>query len=242
VQVVDDPLAQNPVFAQLDKQVRADLYRRCQRKSFASATLVLQEQQSADHVYALLSGSVRVFHSSDTGGEVLLKIFKPPAIFGEMEAIAGLSFLENVRTLEPSELLLIPRDVFIELLEQQNSVAVGVLADLSARFCIATHNEKALAFFDVRTRLASFICSYVAFDGRAVSSGRTFRLGLTQDDMASALAVTRRAIAKEIARWRESGVLERARGRYVVCDLEQLKKEAAPLHLALTYHIGMKLA
>ena len=54
------------------------------------------------------------------------------------------------------------------------------------------------------------------------------RLPLTQDDMANALGVTRRAVANEIARWQKGGVIERRAGRYVICRPHVLTEEGTP--------------
>lgn len=236
-----DPLASNPIFAGLSTERRREIVARGRRQRYGPRERVLSEGDAADRVFCLLSGSVRVFHAAPAGGEVLLKIFKAPAVFGEMEVISGLPFLENVAALEPTELLIVDREPFLALLRAEISVANGLLHDLSARFCIATHNEKLLAFEDVRTRLASFLSSYVAFDGKRVRKGQTFRLAVSQADMAASVGVTRRAVAKELARWQKEGVVVYRDNAYVITDLTRLRREARPLHLALTYSLGMPL-
>ncbi len=236
-----DLLAANPVFAALSREERLTLRQRGVLKRYQERERVLSEGDEPEHVYALVSGSVRVFHASPSGLEVVVKIFKPPSIFGEMEVITGLPFLENVAALEATELVLIPREVFLAVLQAHHGVTLALLRDVCARLCIASHNEKSLAFHDVRTRLANFLVCYAAFDGEQTPTGVRLRLRLTQDDMATALGVTRRAVAKEITRWQKGGVIERSGGRYLIRDLDRLSEEAAELHLAVTYAIGEEL-
>src|SRR5688500_6444269 len=87
---------------------------------------LLKESEPAEHVFFLLTGSVRVFHRSPEGVELLLKLFRAPVMFGEMEVIARRPFLEHVITLEPSTVLLIPAQVFLQLLEHQAAFARAV--------------------------------------------------------------------------------------------------------------------
>ncbi len=231
-------MAQNPLFKSLSPMERRQLLDRCVVRKYDAHELVLQDGQEAECVYVLLLGSVRVYHNSPNGLEVVVKIFKPPSVFGEMEVMTGLLFLENVQTLEPSELLLVPRDLFIDLVRTKHEVCFSLLEDVCARLCIACHNEKSLAFFDVRTRLANFLACYAEFDGEHTPSGIRLRLKITQDDMASALGVTRRAIAKEINRLKNSGILKKDRGYYTLLDLEKLKKEASEMHLSIVHRMG----
>lgn len=235
------PLAKNPIFAPLTSSQLEILAARSVLRHFDARETVLVEGDDPDHVYALTAGSVRVFHASPSGLEVIVKIFRPPAVFGEMEVISQLPFLENVDTLEASELVMIPAQEFLTVVRANQRMALALLTDVCARLCIATHNEKGLAFQDVRTRLANFLVCYAEFDGVPTPRGVRIRLRLTQDDMATALGVTRRAVAKEILRWQRGGVIERSQGRYVIRDREALASEAAALHLAVTYTIGSKL-
>jgi CRP-like cAMP-binding protein len=234
-------LAKNPVFASLTSSELETLASRSILRRFDARATVLSDGDDPEHVYALTSGSVRVFHASPTGLEVVVKIFKPPSVFGEMEVISRLPFLENVATLEESEVILIPAEVFLAFVRSHQGMTLALLVDVCARLCIASHNEKGLAFHDVRTRLANFLVCYAAFDGEPTASGVRIRLRLTQDDMATALGVTRRAVAKEILRWQRDGVIERSQGRYLIRDQEALSREAAALHLSVTYKIGGEL-
>jgi predicted transcriptional regulator of viral defense system len=74
------------------------------------------------------------------------------------------------------------------------------------------------------------------FDGAPSGTAEVrIRAQLTQDDMAAALGVTRRAVAQEIARWTKLGVLDRDEGRYVVRQMGALSNEAATAHIGLVY-------
>ena len=119
--------------------------------------------------------------------------------------------IENVAAMEDgTEILAVPRAVFLELIERDPRVTLALLHDTCAKLAMASHNQKALACQDVRTRLATFLVSYAMFDG-APRGATEVRIcaPLTQDDMAAALGVTRRAVAQEIARWTKLGVLDR---------------------------------
>ncbi|MCC6746653.1 MAG: Crp/Fnr family transcriptional regulator [Deltaproteobacteria bacterium] len=232
-----DPLRGNPVFSALDAEARRRLSAQGKVRLYASGERILQEGDAADWFYVLLAGSVRVYHLDDDGLEVLAKLFGPPAVFGEMELLAGLRHLEHVSALEPATLLLLPRAAFLEALESCHGFALALLRDVCHRFCISGANEKALAFYDVPKRLATFLVSYAHFYGLA-REGDAARLPVTQDEMAGALGVTRRAVAKTMRLWRAQGLVAREGDLYVVSDLGRLEREASS-ELSLTYRSDM---
>lgn len=229
---VIEQLLRNPIFRPLDGKELERLVLASMLKTYAAQELILEEGWEALYVFVLLSGSVRVYHQSQaaSGIEIVVKIFKPPAIFGEIEVFANLRVQENVAAMEPSTILRIPSDVFMNRVCTNHEAAIALMRDVSARFCIATANERALAFQDVRMRLANYILGYTYFDGGT-------QLEQTQDTMAQALGVTRRAIAKEIARWQKLNVIAKTKTGYVVTDMEALRNEAAPHQLGLVYSL-----
>lgn len=234
---VDRLIADNPLFAAVSAAHRARLLAEARVRRFAAGERVLDEGAPPDFLYALQAGAARVFHASPSGLEVVIKVFRPPAVFGEMEAIVGVPMLENVDCLEPSELLLVPRPLLLDLVAGDHRFAVGLLRDVCVRLCTASQHEKALAFHSVRERLANFLVACADHDGVAVDRGILLRGRLSQDTMAAALGVTRRSIATEIIRWKKAGVLTQRGASYVVVDRAALAAEASELDLRLDHTI-----
>jgi CRP/FNR family transcriptional regulator len=227
----------NPLLGLLSAEERTWLDERSSIRRCRAGELLVQEGQDPGHIFFLVRGAIRVFHRIATGREIVVMFCRAPAIFGEIEVVLGVAHIENVAVLEhDTEVLLVPRAVFLELLERNARVTLAMLRDTCSKLAMASHNQKALACQDVRTRLATFLVAYALFDGDVLGPGHVrIRAHLTQDDMAAALGVTRRAVADEVARWQKLGVLERADGRYVIQQLAALSSEAAPEHIGLVY-------
>ncbi len=95
-----DLLASNPVLVSLTMAERQALQRASIFRKAEKGVYLITEGDESENVIFLLEGSVRVFHISSAGHEVTLKIFKAPSVFGEMENICKIPFLENVKVLE----------------------------------------------------------------------------------------------------------------------------------------------
>ncbi|MCC7386956.1 MAG: Crp/Fnr family transcriptional regulator [Deltaproteobacteria bacterium] len=229
--------AAHPLLALLEPRVRAAVITASKLVPYRAGRSVLREGDTADRVFALLDGAVRVFHRAGDGSELLVKLFRAPALFGEMEVLVGSCFLEHVATLEASEILQIPAVVFRRLVDGQPSFTRALALDLSARLCIATHNERALGFHDLETRLSNLLLDYAALASRTTEQGTRIEVALTQDGMARDLAVSRRSLIRALERLRGLGLIEKVRGRYLIVDLEGLRTRSA-LRLGLTYRLS----
>ncbi len=175
-----------------------------------------------EHAYFLLSGSVRVFHRSGEA-ELLLKLFRAPALFGEMEVMTRQPYLEFATTLEPSALLVIPAAELIRLVDSAPGFARALSFDLASRLCIAAHNLRAVAFNEVLPRLAKLLLDYAALSGERKGEGVTLGLRLSQAILAGDLAVSRKALNGALTKLKGLKLVDKVEGRYRINDLHRLK-------------------
>jgi CRP-like cAMP-binding protein len=232
-------VAEHPLFRVLEPTVLRSIVRASKLVSYRAKRTVLREGEAPDHAFSLLKGAVRVFHRSGES-EVLLKLFRAPAFFGEMEVLAERPFMEYVHTLEPSELLLIPAPLFRHVVRTQPALAVALSLDLAARLCISAHNQKALAFCDVETRLANLLLDYAEFFGEKQGEEIRLNVPLSQDSMARDLAVTRKALAHALTKFRDEDLVSKENARFVLKNTERLKERGMGT-LRLSYRIDKPL-
>ncbi len=203
--------------------------------------VLLQEAEPCRAFFVLVRGSVRVFYRSPAGNEVVVKLFRAPAVFGEMECLTHIPYLETVAALEKSLALAVPRETLLAALHRCPVLTRNLLDDVAARLCIAAQNERALAFNPVEVRLANLLTTYVDFFGLPVAEGLKIRIPLTQDDLANGLGVARRSITRALKRWQAEGTLLKQGRHFVVADRRKLEQAADPSLLRIGYRTGMGL-
>jgi CRP-like cAMP-binding protein len=231
-------LRANPIFRQTSDAALARFAGEGKTRVFAPGEAVLTEGEPARSIHVLVQGRVRVFYLSAEGDRVVAKLFRAPALFGEAEALSGDPYLENVDALDEATIAIFPVEALVALLEGEPRAAVAMVRDVASRLAIAAYHEKSLAFHPATIRLANFLLDYADWDREP--SGGEWKIALNQDDMAAALGVTRRSIAKDIIAWQEEGILERREKQYVVRDVEALRRYADPARLALTYSLAKR--
>ena len=233
-------LSRNPAFSQaepacLDELIRASSYQR-----FQPGERVLSQGDLASSIFSLEVGSVRVFYEASSGAQALAKQLRAPAVFGEAEALVGIPHLEHVEVSEPSDILIMPVDAVVRVLAKDARCAAALVVDLAARLVVSIQNERSLAFDTSTVRLANYLLDHVAATHPQGSTN--LRVDLTQDDLANAIGVARRSVARDIAEWQRQGIILRRGSRYWITDLEQLRRYSDADHLGLTYSLTTQLA
>lgn len=232
---VAELLGNNPIFAPASRESVARLASCSWLRRCAPEQLVLVEGEPAQNIHALTTGAVRVFHMSPAGDEVTLKLFRAPAIFGEAEALSGISYLEHVAAVEESQVVSMPTDAVLEFLDAEPRCAILLLRDVAARLAISAYNEKSLAFNPATIRLANYLIDYACWTNPEGTAEPVVRLN--QDQMAAAVGVSRRSVAKDMVTWQHDGLLQRREGHYVILDQAALRGYCDPDRLTLAYSL-----
>jgi len=117
-------------------------------RRYPKNTIIVSEGDSADGLFIMLEGRVKVFVSDAQGHEVILGTHGPGEYFGEMSLDTG-PRSASVITLEPCQLLVVPKDAFREFIEEHPAFAFSLIGKLIARVRTLTENVKSLALMDV---------------------------------------------------------------------------------------------
>ena len=115
------------LFADVPGRVLAALARRASEVEVAAGTLVIAEGAVEEHLYAVVSGRLRVHR-----GERDITELGAGSTVGELAALVPEARTASVTALEPTTLLRIDRPLLQELLADRPALAHGIIAALVA--------------------------------------------------------------------------------------------------------------
>lgn len=170
----------------------------------------------ARSVYFLRSGAIRTSIVSEKGEELILQIFKPGEIFGE------LCFCEDRRreqalTMERSEIVEIPFDDLIDTLQQNRELMVEFLQVVSQHLLEAYDQSYQLAVEGTMNRLITVLLKMAGEFGRATDKGIEIAQYIKQDEIAKMIAARREVTSSLLNRLREMGLIDYSRkGRLII--------------------------
>jgi len=204
------PKEPSPCDVLSDAELKA-LSERAIMRTFAKNTVVVSEGDRADSLYIVLSGRVRVYVSDDQGKEMFLSEAGKGEYFGEMALDEG-PRSASVITLEPTRLLVVPKDDFAAFLAKSPEFALHLVRKLIRRVRALTHDVKSLALMDVYGRVARMLLDLaVERDGALVIEDRP-----TQQEMANRIGASREMISRILTELAAGGYIEVARDRITI--------------------------
>ncbi len=129
-------------FDTLDEETLRSLARHCRIDFFPKGTrLLTADVTELTHLYFIQRGGVKAF-LEDENGEVTLKDFRGEgAYIGALAIIRGTPANLNIETVEDTFCFLLPRDIFLGLIEKQASFAHFYLKSFSEKIVTTAYNE-----------------------------------------------------------------------------------------------------
>ncbi len=192
-------------------------------RRFAAGEVVFRKGDPGDGLYGVLAGRIVVTVESAEGKELILNMFGPGEFFGEIALLDGKGRTASAVAREASELLFLGRTDFLPFLRKRHEAAVRIISFLCERLRRTTDLVEDSAFLNVSTRLAKQLAALAGSGGTAPA--RTIHL--SQEELAQTLGVSREIVSRQLAVWREAGVVEIGRGRIVVRDGKALDRIVA---------------
>jgi CBS domain-containing protein len=129
-------------FDTLDENTLRGLARHCRIDFFPKGTRILTADTTVlTHLYLIQRGGVKAFLEDDNG-EVTLKDFRGDgASVGALAIIRGTVANLNIETVEDTFCFLLPREIFLDLIEKQPAFAHYYLKSFSEKIVTTAYNE-----------------------------------------------------------------------------------------------------
>jgi len=160
-------------------------------RNFPKNVVLINEGDTADSLFIVLSGRVKVFASNAAGREIVLSFFGHGEYVGEM-SLDGSPRSASVMTMEPTSCAIVTRANFREFVLAHPDFALHLIGKLIQRVRITTETVKSLALSDVYSRLVRLIMTLaVEREGVLVVPEK-----LTQQDIAERVGASRDMISR----------------------------------------------
>ncbi len=217
-------LRRAPLFSQLGEAELAELERQMTRRVFRRSEVVFYQGDSSGRLYLIESGWVKITQQTNFGEELLIDVFGPGSIFGELSIFTNEPRSGTVTALEACTLASLDRKSFYGLVKTKPEVALGCLEMLARRLRAQDALVQDMTFLDVPARLAKRLMELDEQAGVTVPGGRLIDLRITQEELATMVGTTRESVNKTLALFQRQGTIERKTGRILIKDAEKLAK------------------
>lgn len=211
-----------PLFDGLSREQYDELATIVVAHSYRGGQIIFSEGDEGSGFYVVISGRVKVFKLSPDGKEQILHVFGPGEPFGEASVFAGQRFPAHAEALEESRIFFFPRAAFIELIKQDPSLALNMLAILSRRLRKFTLLVEDLSLKEVPGRLAA----YLLYMSKQRDESNDLELDVAKGQLASLLGTIPETLSRILTKMVRHGLIQSDGPRIRILDRQGLEELA----------------
>lgn len=202
---------QHGFWRELTEPERAILREIGARRIYERNSAIVAEADDADDIVIIWRGLAKVC-SRGTSRPVLLALRGPGDIVGEMASIGGGGRSATVIAIHEVVGLVVKADRFGEFLSKNPDASKALQRVLVTRLRESDSSRIRAAATSVAQRLARLLLDFGQRYGvPADGGGSKIDLALTQEDLASFINASPRAVAREIERWKDRDIVTAGR-------------------------------
>lgn len=182
--------------------------------------------ETADALYVVAAGQVKLLRHSLSGQDVLLDILKPGDYFGNLSTFANEEYPETAQAHTAVCVLSISSETFRILLQQQPSVALAVLDITSRRLQESQELVHRLSTDSVERRIAAVLLKLAQKLGEISEEGILIQMPLSRDDLAQMTGTTTETASRIISQFQKDGLVHTGRQWIAITNKVGIEKIA----------------
>lgn len=181
------------------------------------------EGETADQLYFVKSGLVRLSKSSDEGKSLILNMYHDGDLFGSFEPYQQTKHQLNAQTMEPSAIGLLHRHDLEFILTQHSELAIDFMKWMSIHHRIHETRLRDLLMYGKSGALCSTLLRLANSFGRTEGDSIRIERKLTHTELSDLIGATRESVNRMLADLRKHDAVAYEDGFIVILDRSYLE-------------------
>ena len=209
-----------PLFESLSEEELEALANMTITRAFPKDGVIILAEEEGDTLFIIRKGQVKVSIVSEDGREVILSLLGDGAVFGELSLLDGKPRSANVIATADTELIMLRRPDFVQLIYRTPKIATALLAELASRLRRTDRQIEGLALLDVTSRISETLLQLAGDQGAEAEDGVIIHKRPTHQELANMSGTTRETVSRVLKRLESQGYIS-CKGRTITILREE---------------------
>lgn len=195
--------------------------------SLRRAVPVFTQNQSADALYFIEEGLVKLTRTNESGGRIILSVFGSGELVGDEALSEDLSaYQSDAEVVTTASLYKIRRETMSNALRNSSDLAVALVNYLLRRKLALAQKVELLCLHDVEYRILHYLAELSALV-MPLTDGEGYQLPITQAELADLVGATRETTSTTLNQLERQGLVKLSRRLLTVSSPVLLRNAAA---------------
>jgi CRP-like cAMP-binding protein len=216
-------LKKSSFFSSVSEATQKEISRLFNEEKYQRDDYVFFEGDNAEWFHIVKEGKVKLVKHSDSGKDVILQIFAPGDMFGEVSLFDHKPYGASAQAMEPSTILKLSRKDFFLFFGRHPFVATEMIMELGWQLREAQTTIKSLAVDRVEQRIATILLKLADKLGTREGGGIMLNLSLTRQDLADMAGTTVETTIRVMSRFTKSKIVKPVSGKILILNAQGLR-------------------
>lgn len=213
------------LFSSFSDAELSEVVERTAIKEYKRNSVILNEVDTNEFMYMVISGKVKVTRSTEEGKETILALHGAGEFFGEMTLIDGKTTRATVSAMEDSLIVLISREDFNSLLTKHENFLNELLLIFCSRLRDSWSRIEMLNLNNAAQRIKMLLLIFSEESGTKTPEGVTLDMRLTHQTIADMTGLTRETVSRILEKWQRQKAIDIGENRRIRLNPGFLKKD-----------------
>lgn len=190
--------------------------------SFEKGEIIYSKGSEIEYMYFHVEGKIKVYTLHDNGKSILLKIYKPLSILGDVELLTDYKIQCNVESLNETVLIGISMDFVRKYADCDTEFLKFIIRNLSSKLYNISNAASINLLFPLESRLASYLLSISDYENKGQGSIEIKMEKL--EEVSTLLGTSYRHLNRTLKEFILEGTIEKRKGIITIKKLEKLKE------------------
>lgn len=218
-------LKETTLFANQKEELLATIAADFRLRSYRKGEILFHQGDENSSMFVVMSGKVRVYHTTPDGAETTVNILARRRLLGEFAVIDSKPRSATAQAITACTLLSIHAERCLYHLEHVPGLALAMCRQLVYKARWTSMVAETIARLSAEERLLHFLLLYNEEFGREIEKGKRYEvdLGLNQSDLATLVGANRGWVNGVLSSWKRRGLVQFEGGVFTILEFPQLQ-------------------
>lgn len=172
-------------------------------------------------LYFVLKGKVKTYKSNDDGKELVTELYSAGDFLGHIALLEGAVYHDMAEALEETELAMIPKEDFDELVNRNAEVAKQFMRLLAKNIAAKENKLLGIAYNSLRKKVAdALILLQKKYERK---KGEAFSIDISRESLATVAGTATESLIRTLSEFRNEKLIDIIKGDIIILDQKKLE-------------------
>jgi CRP-like cAMP-binding protein len=210
------------ILADLPSEDLEVLMERKVEQVYKKGEVIFREGAYPSGIYYITNGKAKKYKVDRDGKEQIIYVANTGELLGYHAILSEDSYPDSAAVLEESVISFIPKESFLEAINQSGVLNRRLLKTLSHEFAVLANSLTLFAQKSVRERLALQLIVIREKYKVNFEPGMPVEINMSRDDLASLVGTARENVVRMLSEFKDEGTVETKGRKIIVLDVKKL--------------------